>query len=126
MLKFGKYINNFYSWDIIKIIISVGKEKVQFTLTFYLKRNIEVQLDLQRLEIFIFSSLLPSLPPGKMLEEKLTYGFAWFEIFAWFLLTYFRKICPYAGEHGSVKTGILAILCSVSEIKKLNLYQCKS
>ena len=57
------------------MIISVGKEKVQFTLTFYLKQNKEVQLDLQRLEIFIFSSLLPSLPPGKMVEEKLTYGF---------------------------------------------------
>ena len=35
----------------------------------------EVQLDLQRFEIFIFSSLLPSLPRGKMLEEKLTYRF---------------------------------------------------
>ena len=71
MLKFGKWINNFYWWDIIKIIFSVGKEKVQFTLTFYLKQNKEVQLDLQRFEIFIFSSVLPSLSPGKMLEEKL-------------------------------------------------------
>ena len=51
------------------MIISVGKEKVQFTLTFYLKQNKEVQLDLKHFEIFIFSSLLPSLPPGKMLEE---------------------------------------------------------
>ena len=72
MLKFGKWINNFYWWDIIKIIFSVGKEKVQFTLNFYLKQNKEVQIDLQRFEIFIFSSLLPSLSPGKMLEEKLT------------------------------------------------------
>ena len=64
--------------DIIKINISVGKEKVQFTLTFYLKQNKEVQLDLQRFEIFIFLSLLPSLPPGKMLEEKLTYRFLQF------------------------------------------------
>ena len=72
VLKFGKWINNFSWWDIIKIIISVGTEKVQFTLTFYLKQNKEVQLDLQRFEIFIFSSLLPSLAPGKMLEEKLT------------------------------------------------------
>ena len=54
IIKFGKWINNFYWWDIIKIIISVGKEKVQFTLTFYLKQNKEVQLDLQRFEIFIF------------------------------------------------------------------------
>ena len=53
----------------------ICKEKVQFTLTFYLKQNKEVQLDLKHFEIFIFSSLLPSLPPGKMLEEKLTYGF---------------------------------------------------
>ena len=72
MLKFGKWINNFYWWDIIKIIFSVGKEKVQFTLTFYLKQNKEVQLDLQSFEIFIISSVLPSLSPGKMLEEKLT------------------------------------------------------
>ena len=28
-----------YWWDIIKIIISVSKEKVQFTLFFYLKQN---------------------------------------------------------------------------------------
>ena len=53
----------------------MGKEKVQFTLTFYLKQNKEVQLDLQNFEIFIFLSPLPSLLPGKMLEEKLRYGF---------------------------------------------------
>ena len=70
MVKFGKWINNFYWWDIIKIIISVGKEKVQFTLTFYLKQNKEVQLDL-RFKIFIFLSFLPSLLPGKMIEKKL-------------------------------------------------------
>ena len=46
----------------------ICKEKVQFTLTFYLKQK-EVQLDLKHFEIFIFSSLLPNLPPGKMLEE---------------------------------------------------------
>ena len=46
-------------------------KKVQFTLFFYLKQNEEVQLHLQRSEIFIFSSLLPSLLPGKMKEEKL-------------------------------------------------------
>ena len=62
------------------MFVSVGKEKVQFTLIFYLKQNKEVQLDLQRLEIFIFSSLLLSLPPGKMLEEKLTYRFSRFGI----------------------------------------------
>ena len=71
MIKFGKWINNFYSWDIIKIIISVGKEKVHFTLIFDFKQNKELQLDLHSFEIFIFSSLLPSLPPGKMREEKL-------------------------------------------------------
>ena len=38
------------------MFVSVGKEKVQFTLIFYLKQNKEVELDLQRLEIFIFSS----------------------------------------------------------------------
>ena len=64
----------------MKIIISVGKEKVQFTLTFYLKQNKEIQLDLQHLEIFIFSSLLLSLPPREMLEEKLRYGFSQFRI----------------------------------------------
>ena len=69
MLKFGKWINNFCWWAIIRIIISVGKEKVQFTLSFYLKQNKEVQLDLQRFEIFIFLSLLPSLPSRKMLEK---------------------------------------------------------
>ena len=73
MLKFGKWINNFCWWAIIRIIISVDKEKVQFTLSFYLKQNKEVQLDLQRFEIFIFLSLLPSLPSRKMLEEKLMY-----------------------------------------------------
>ena len=51
----------------------MGKEKVQFTLTFYLEQNKEVQLDLQRFEIFMFTSFLPSLQAGKMLEEKLTY-----------------------------------------------------
>ena len=39
----------------MKIIISVGKGKVQFTLIFYLNKNEEVQLDLQHFEIFIFS-----------------------------------------------------------------------
>ena len=78
--SYGKWINNFYWWDIIKIIISVGKEKVQFTLTSYLKQNKEVQLDLQHFEIFIFSSLLQSLPSGKVLEEKLTYRFLQFGI----------------------------------------------
>ena len=56
----------------------MGKEKAQFTLIFYLKQNKEGQLDLQRFEIFTFSSLLPSLPRGKMLEEKLTYRFSRF------------------------------------------------
>ena len=79
MVKFGKWINNFYWWDIIKIIISVGKEKVQFTLITNLKQNKEVKLDL-RFEIFIFSSLLPSLLPGTTLEEKLMYQFLQFEI----------------------------------------------
>ena len=50
--------------DIIKNI-SVGKEKVQFTLSFYLKQNKEVQLNLHYFKIFIFSTLLPNLPPGK-------------------------------------------------------------
>ena len=58
----------------------MGKEKVQFTLIFYLKQNEEVQLDLQHFEIFIISPLLSSLPPGKMREEKLTYGFLRFGI----------------------------------------------
>ena len=58
----------------------MGKEKAQSTLIFYLKQNKEVQLDLQHFEIFIFLSLLPSLPPGKMLEEKLTYQFFRFGI----------------------------------------------
>ena len=53
MLKFGKWINNFNWWDIVKIIISVGKEKVQFTLISYLEQNKDVQLDLQRFEIFV-------------------------------------------------------------------------
>ena len=35
----------------------MGKEKVQFTLTFYLKQNKEVQLDLS-FKIFIFLSFL--------------------------------------------------------------------
>ena len=65
--------------DFIKIIISVGKEKVKFTLIFYLKQNKQVQLDLC-LEIFIFLSLLLSSPPGKMLEKKLTYRFLRFGI----------------------------------------------
>ena len=46
MVKFGKWINNFYWWDIIKIIMSVDKEKVQFKLIFYLKQNEKVELDL--------------------------------------------------------------------------------
>ena len=32
----------------------MGKQKVQFTLFFYVKQNEEVQLDLQQFEIFIF------------------------------------------------------------------------
>ena len=60
----------------------MGKEKVQFTLIFYLKQNKEVQIyiDLQHLEISIFLSLLLSLLPRKMLEEKLTYRFLRFGI----------------------------------------------
>ena len=45
-----------------------------------MKQNKEVQLELQRFESFIFLLLLPSLPPGKILEVKLTYGFSWFGI----------------------------------------------
>ena len=85
MVKFGKRINKFYWWYIIKIIISVGKEKVQFTLYFYLKQNEEVQVDLQHFEIFLFLSILPSLPPGKMREEKLT-DFCYSE-YAWYAFT---------------------------------------
>ena len=56
----------------------MGKQKVQFTLFFYVKQNEEVQLDLQHFEIFIFLSLLLSLLPGKMRGEKLTYRFLQF------------------------------------------------
>ena len=74
----------------------MGKEKVQSSLIFYLKQNKEVQLDLQRFEIFIFSSLLPSVPPGKMLEEKLTYQFFRFgicmKIFGCILVLYTHQI----------------------------------
>ena len=56
----------------------MGKQKVQFTLFFYVKQNEEVQLDLQHFEIFIFLSLLSSLLPGKMRGEKLTYRFSQF------------------------------------------------
>ena len=59
----------------------MGKEKVQFTLIFYLKQNKEVQRDLQYLEIFIFLSLLRSLLPGKILEEKLPYRFLRFGMY---------------------------------------------
>ena len=58
----------------------MDKEKVQFTLIFYFKQNKVVQLDLQSFEIFIFSSLLLGLPPGKMLEQKLSYEFSRFGI----------------------------------------------
>ena len=58
----------------------MGKEKVQFTLIFYLKQNEEVQLDLQIFEIFMFLPYLSSLPPGEVREEKLTYGFLRFGI----------------------------------------------
>ena len=70
MIKFWKWFNNFYWWDIIKIIISVGKEKVRFTLIFYLKQNEGVQLDLH-FEIFIFFSLSLSLLPEKNERRKL-------------------------------------------------------
>ena len=56
------------------------KEKVQFILIFYLKQNEEVKHDLQDFEIFIFSSLLQSLQPEKMREEKLTSEFSRFGI----------------------------------------------
>ena len=71
----------------------MGKEKVQFTLTFYLKQNKEVQLDLQHFEIFIFLSLLPSLPPGKMLEEKLRYGFEGIHVINKFFLIEEKMFC---------------------------------
>ena len=48
-------------------------------INFYLKQNKEVQLHL-RFEIFTCSSFLPTLQPGKMLEEKLTYRFLQFGI----------------------------------------------
>ena len=71
----------------------MGKEKVQFTLTFHLKQNKEVQLDLQHFEIFIFSSLLPSLLPGKMLEEKLRYGFEGINVINNFFLIEEKMFC---------------------------------
>ena len=58
----------------------MGKEKVQFTLSFYLKQNEEVQLDLQHFKIFIFLSLLLSLQPRKIKEEKLTFKILQFGI----------------------------------------------
>ena len=58
----------------------MGKGKVQLTLIFYLKQNEEVQPNLQHFEIFIFLSLLLSLLPGKMREEKLTSKFSQFGI----------------------------------------------
>ena len=50
----------------------MGKEKVQFTLTFYFKQNKAVQLDLQCFEIFIFSSLLLGLPPWENVRTIVT------------------------------------------------------
>ena len=95
-LKFGKWINNFYWWDTIKIIFSVGKGKVQFTLTFYLKQNKKVQLDLQHFEIFIFLSF----PPGTMLEEKLTYWFSRFGICVFTnLVQKSHKTCSHYGRN---------------------------
>ena len=71
----------------------MGKEKVQFTLTFYFKQNKAVQLDLQRFEIFIFLSLLPGLPPGKILEQKLRYGFLQFGICVSVCADQFVTVC---------------------------------
>ena len=95
MLTFGKWINNFYWWDVIKIIISVSKEKVQFTLTFYLKQSKEVPLDLKCFEIFTFLSLFPSLPPGEMREETSTYGFLRFKkcVFNKEIFPFFENFC---------------------------------
>ena len=70
----------FLLMEYYQIIISVGKEKVQFTFCFYLKPNEEVQLDLQHFKIFIFLSLLLSLQPRKMKEEKLTFKILQFGI----------------------------------------------
>ena len=50
----------------------MDKEKVQFTLTFYFKQSKAVQLDLQRFEIFTYSSLLQGLPPWENVRTKVT------------------------------------------------------
>ena len=99
MLKFGKWINNFYWWDIIKIIISLGTEKVQFTLTFYFKQNKEVQLDL-RFEIFIFSSLFVTFALWENVRRKVKV-----RIFAiWNMNTFLNK--RYFATYGAFSSSI--------------------
>ena len=58
----------------------MGKGKVQVTLIFYLNKNGKVQGDLQHFQNFIFLEILPSLPPGQMKEERLSYRFSQFGI----------------------------------------------
>ena len=60
----GSELRTFIDGILLKSLFHWGQEKVQFILTFYLKQNKEVQLDLQRLS------------PEKMLEEKLTDRFS--------------------------------------------------
>ena len=68
----------------------MGNEKVLFTLIFfYLKQNKAGQSDLQHLEIFLVSLLLPNLSSGKVKEEKFTPKFWGFGIFVNNYIQYF-------------------------------------
>ena len=71
----GSKLTTFIDEILSKLLFKWVKKRFNlYTLIFYLKQNKEVQLDWQSFEIFISSSLLPSLLPGKLLEEKLTYS----------------------------------------------------
>ena len=93
----GYYQNYYFS----------GQRKGSIYINFYFKQNKKVQLDLQHLEIFIFSSILPGLPPGKMLEQKLRYGISRFGICV-MLIVYFPGTKNYLS--------VLLLLNNVSNI----------
>ena len=103
----------------------MGKGKVQFTLTFYFKQNKAVQLDL-RFEIFIFLSLLPGLPPGKMLEQNLRYGFLRFGICVLIYINDQQKCIKYSktyhfADDTSIMQSSLQILSKRIKTKTYNL-----
>ena len=67
----GSEVTTFSDGILSKLFFQWVKKGSVYIIFFYLKPDEEVQLNLKHFKIFIFPSILLSLLPGEMREEKL-------------------------------------------------------